>query len=392
MMIKKIFNFIKEKLFYFLIGGVALASTIAIIPDDLTSTELIQRDGIEEVLKDKTHKEKVEIKSKELSKVEIKDKFIKKGIEIEIIGDIKEIEGGIELFATAYKNGKQLGFGKDGSVEIERFRFFNPPLLVDDEAGDIIREWKNKEGETKQRKLRYDPEEAIKQTLEHTILKVAKDGKNIIKGKIGNTTSTFYPSLDGLVEKSNSTDWATTRDATDGESVDKTATSFSVNVRGTNPIELRRGYVFFDTSGIGTDTIDSAVLSLYVTESFARGNSGYYTSLVEATPASDTDLTTADYDELGTTKLAGDLALSSGYVSPQEFQDFTLNATGEGVIDKSGKTTFGLRNRMDILDNRSTVNDMQFTIRSSDYTGTTSDPKLVVEHSAPVSRRIIMVE
>ena len=101
-------------------------------------TLTIEKDGIEKVLKDKTSVEKIKIKSEELAKVSI-GKFKKNDLDIEIIGDIKEIDGGIELFAKAWKDGKQLGFGKDGSVEIERFRFFNPPFLVGDVNGDIVR-------------------------------------------------------------------------------------------------------------------------------------------------------------------------------------------------------------------------------------------------------------
>jgi len=97
-------------------------------------------------LTNKTAKEKAQLKSIELAKVKI-SKFKKGDFDIEIIGDIKEIEvngvNGIELFATAKKNGKPCGFGKDGSIDIERFRFFNPPILVDDKNGDIIEERTN---------------------------------------------------------------------------------------------------------------------------------------------------------------------------------------------------------------------------------------------------------
>lgn len=117
---------------------------------------------------------------------------------MEIIGEVKEIningQSGIELFAKAWKGDKQLGFGKDGSVEIERFRIFNPPILVDDPNGDIVREWTDeKTGELKQRKLREDPIEAIRQTVAHNVKIVGKENAQIVIGKIGNTTSTFYP-------------------------------------------------------------------------------------------------------------------------------------------------------------------------------------------------------
>jgi len=155
--------------------------------------------NIDSVLASKTQKEKVKTKTKELAKVKFNDKFIKKGIEVEIIGDIEEIEGGIQYFARAWKDGKPLGFGKDGTVEIERFRIYNPPILVDDANGDIIREWIDEDtDELVQRKLKYDPMEAIKQDLTHTISLVGLNGKDIIEGKVGNTTTTLR-SVAGVV-------------------------------------------------------------------------------------------------------------------------------------------------------------------------------------------------
>src|SRR3989338_7388092 len=66
------------------------------------------------------------------------------GVKIEIIGEVKAIEvngqHGVELFARAWRGTQQLGFGSDGSVEIERFRIFNPPILFDFANVTIIRE------------------------------------------------------------------------------------------------------------------------------------------------------------------------------------------------------------------------------------------------------------
>src|SRR3990167_4451732 len=82
--------------------------------------------------------------------------------------------------------GKQVGFGKDGTVDIERFVFINPPILVSDPNGDIIREWTDDTtGELKQRKLRESPQEALLQSLAHTIsVKKEKFGsERIVRGK-----------------------------------------------------------------------------------------------------------------------------------------------------------------------------------------------------------------
>lgn len=121
-----------------------------------------------------SNQEKAKIKSIEISKLDFKGVHnnTQFGIKIEIINDIKAIQEngfyGIELFARAWKGEQQLGFSKNGTVEIERFRIFN----VLDNLEEVIND------------------------LAHTISLVGKNSNQIIKGKIGTTTSTFYPDAD----------------------------------------------------------------------------------------------------------------------------------------------------------------------------------------------------
>jgi len=350
--------------------------------------------NIENLLKGKKVKEKAQIKSREIAKLKI-GKYSKDNLEVEIIGDIKEIDGGIELFATAYKNGKQCGFGKDGSIEIERFRYFNPPILVDDEKGDIIREWKNKKGETKQRKLREDKEEVIKQILLQTIKLVGKEGKNIIKGKIGNTTSTFYASLDGESGASDASSWYTAHDKTSGNDWENgdAASTDRESLRCANKISpkgITRLFFFFDTSALGdTDTIDSAVLSLYQTSGWGNAGSDYLV-IAGATPASDDALVAGDYDQVGTTQLSDRYTYPSNG-SLNKYRDYTFNETGEGSIDKTGYSIFSQRTSYDIL-RSAPGGDRGMRCQSINYTGTTRDPKLVVVHEpAPAGKSFAQI-
>ena len=168
---------------------------------------------IKDLFLNKNSKEKSQIKSFEIAKLKHSGIYdsLQYGTKIEIIGEVKAIEingqHGIELFARAWRGTQQLGFGADGSVEIERFRIFNPPILVDDPNGTIIREWTDIiTKEIKQRKLREDPIEAIRQVISHNAKIVGKDNGKIVTGKVGNTTSTFFPdynpestSVDGLL-------------------------------------------------------------------------------------------------------------------------------------------------------------------------------------------------
>jgi hypothetical protein len=106
------------------------------------------------------------------------------GITIDIQG-VSKIPGGVEVFARASKNGKPLGFGPDGTVETERFRFFNPPILVDDPTGSIVREWTDSvTKQTVTRHLREDPIAAIRDDLAHAISLTGKEGAAIVRKKL----------------------------------------------------------------------------------------------------------------------------------------------------------------------------------------------------------------
>jgi len=428
-----------KKIITILILGLFLTGCSPQLSGDIEiNTLTVEKDGIEKVLKDKTQKEKANLKSKELAKVKI-GKFTKNGIEIEIIGDIEKIDGGIQLFAKAWagqdikvykvtervvpngivekeevfdrimKKGEQFGFGKDGTVEIERFRFYNPPVLVDDENGDIIREWKEedentKEIITKQRKLKYDPTEAIKQDLTHTIGLVGKENTKIIKDKVGNTTSTFYSSSgNGLVSSVGSSNWSEAQTDTvgigatynsDGES-QVSATELSAG----GLYGITKGFFPFDTSALDGQDITSAVFSVDFKSKADDDNDEYaYITVLKASQASASSLVKADIDNMGDTEGidSDDRAdITDISISFVVFTDFPLNETGIGFIVKDGYTKLGLREGHDLQNvaisgGNGSVNRVGNFF--SGYTGTTRDPKLVVEHAEEVSRRIINIE
>jgi len=141
-------------------------------------------------------------------------------LEIEII-EVNIIEGGVEVFARAWNENGQIGFGKDGTVDIERFRIFNPPVLVADDNGNIERGGEFLDSIQEDSPFRYyreDAEEALLQSLEQTINTISKHGSSkIVSGKRGNTTTTFYPdastestSVDGYTTDDNSSTTART--------------------------------------------------------------------------------------------------------------------------------------------------------------------------------------
>ena len=341
---------------------------------------------LENLLKNKDSKERASLKAKEIAKVAFRGKYKKDKLEIEII-DIQEIEGGVSVYAKAWNGKKQLGFGKDGSVEIERFNIYNPPILVPDENGDIERKWTNEDGKKEVRRLREDPEEALKRALFDVVPLVGKDDTKIVKGKRGNTVSTFYPdpntessSHDGRHYISNST-YSTANGASDSSSVsDSDATWYPVaNSDRGSVFEIRRGQFLFDTSAMDGDTVDSATLSIY-------GNQTTYdadddkVNIYAVSTASNTAISTADFGNFGTSAFSTQIDISSWTTGA--YNDFALNTSGIANIVVDGISKFGFRSVKDVANTAPSVGRNEVGCYFADQSGTSTDPKLVVERSS----------
>ena len=187
--------------------------------------------------------ERATLKGREIAKIGSLPKQKRKDYAIEIVS-LEPIEGGLQVFARAWdKADKQIGFGSDGTVDIERFRIFNPPVLVPDEHGDIVQEFQESDPTTgakiaKTRRLREDPQEALLQVIEHAVeVKTQKwSAERIIAGSVGNMTTIVYPDAHpetythdaSMYGASWSTTWSTARNqasAASSYSSDSSATA-----------------------------------------------------------------------------------------------------------------------------------------------------------------------
>jgi len=326
-------------------------------------------------------------------------KFSGADYDIEILS-FEPIEGGVELYARAwYPDGTPVGFGKDGTVEIERFRFINPPVLIDNPSGKIVRHWTDANGVKYSRKLKQDYKLAILQSLAHTIKVSTKDNPKgqIIKGKRGHTTSTFYPdpdpetnTVDGWVNRSLAESWTNKRNGAGNEAADNATSSFWIglmaNASPPNWENMIRGIAGFNTSSIpDSDPVTSATLSIY--GSSKVDNFSQSVVVDRNIPSSNTSLANSDYNignwdgvEQATNRITIASWDTAGY------NDFTLNSTGKNNIDKTGNSWFGLRGSGD-FDNSEPTHPggaawMQAQGYHADESGTTKDPKLVVVHGA----------
>lgn len=293
-------------------------------------------------------------------------------IRIEIVSK-KKTRGGFDILARAWDADGQIGFGPDGSVDIERFRFFK---------GEGVKE-----------------EDAIKQLTHTIVVKKERHGsERIVLGRVGNTTSTFYPDasyVDGFIEnlQSSGVSWATLHDATAGTSAStQPAETTQVRIQSysssPNWRAIYRGFQQFNTSAIpDTDDISSATLSLYGFSKSDTASFALATNIYSSSPASLTAIVTGDFDQVGTTAFASDLPYAS--FNTANYNDFALNASGIANISKTGASKFSWRAVKD-ADNTPPTHpgsqvSCEFAIHGSGYSGTTRDPKLVVEHAAASS-------
>ncbi len=366
----------------------------------------VQTKIVSDLLENKTAQEKATIKGQEIAKLGFISRTQRSDYDIEVVS-MRPIEKGVEVFARAWNKNGQIGFGRDGSIEIERFVIINPPILVPDSEGIIQREWTDPNTkEKKTRKLREDTTESLLQIIEHAMkLKRQKFGsKNIINGKIGNTTSIIYSngdpeinSVDGTIEMDNGSNgsiWSAIHDASAGTTAVSNATAGNyARVYGTgtsgNPWRnITRGFILFDTSVISdNDTKDSATLSIYGNN--VSNMHSQSLEIVSSTPASNIDLVTGDYDQLGTTQFATPISFGSWNTSG--YNNFTLNSSGRANISLTGISKFGTRTNSDRANTAPTTMSGDHNSYAGGYftdqTGTTTDPKLVVEHTytSPIS-------
>jgi hypothetical protein len=342
--------------------------------------------------------DKASYKGTELSKIESIAKLDRENLSIEIVS-IEPIKGGISVLARVWDvNGTQIGFGKDGTVDMERFRIINPPIMVPDGTKRVE---VNEELDFTVTVDNYkeDHQEALLQCIESIVqVKTEKFGPDkIIPGKVGSTTTTVYPdagsgatTVDGTVRRGISFEsWAAMRGgATATDSVSTTATSSTTceimcsSDSGSPLRALTRSIYTFDTSTIpDTDTISSATCSIYVTSRLQDTGFTNDIILVKTTPASNNNLTSSDYAIANYTG-AVSAAKAHADITDNAWADFALTDTT--AISKTGITKLGfINNTHDWLNAAPTWGSFARCYVLNNFADNASnDPKLVIEHAA----------
>jgi hypothetical protein len=262
----------------------------------------------------------------------------------------------------------------DWEVDPDGYYFVNPPVKVPD--GTERDEVDQRTGTTRRVKnFKEDPAEAFR-----VIVTDAARHYHTHPEVWGRTTTTvFADTTDGSITSEKNV-YATAAGAGGTlylNNPDTTVLTVGQEVFPGPTYEVYEAFVQFDTSSIDDgDTIDSAVLSL-------DGNDNHSTTDFTAEAAVydwGTSVTTADWrtaTQLGALTRVATFA-SSGYSSG--YNAFTSDAAFVSNVNKTGATrliVFSARHRT-----TTTPPDQEYIFFSTaDTAGTTSDPKLVVNHT-----------
>lgn len=206
-------------------------------------------------------------------------------------------------------------------------------------------------------------------------------------------TLTVYPdsnpessTVDGLVYKSSGGDfsWADIRNEP-ALAANDSATSDNILLIGTSSNSgqwkyLLRSYFLFDTSSLGAGaTITAATFDFYA-NSKTEGIASQSIVLVGSTPASNTALTTNDYDQTGSTAYSSTKTVAS--VTTSAYNSLTLNATGLAAIDKTGITKLACRCESDRANSEPTWASNTTTTINADYAEGTNKPRLTITYTS----------
>lgn len=304
------------------------------------------------------------------------------------IRQAKAAGGEVEVYARVFRDGEQIGFGVDGSVDVERFVIVNPPVLVKDDTGDVVI---TSRGLKRQTRYRIDPLEAVRDALADMIVRTGKPNGIIVPGKEGRTTYTIFSNGadDGQIASDSET-YTTARAGSNlsATAADTTLTVGQLDIAGT--AICYEGFVNFTTSPV-VGTVSSAALSLY---GEFDGSTTNFTVNARRLDYTAGGLTTADWKagaDLSALPLLASFVIGGGGWSTAGYNALTSEAAFLTNINTSGTTGIILSSSRHEGNNAPGASTSErVTAYAGNQSGTTNDPRLVVEATAGPNIAVVM--
>lgn len=344
----------------------------------------------------------------EIAKLNSVTKTVRADYSIEVVS-FDEKEYGVDVFAKVWdSNGDLIGFGKDGTVEIERFQIVNPPVLVSDSMG-MIERIEIHEGKEIIHKYREDIKEAVLQVLEQNLLELEMSGElsdssKIISGKIGSTVTTCFPAagqnepVDGRVFRvSGGEAFSTMHDQPGTGAVDTNTAEDAARIVSGGATDkwsvFVRSIYGCDLSAIpDSDVISSGTFSVYSNSGSSADNFAQDVVLDRNVPISTSALASGDYNiaRWDDAEQASNRIDLGDWVSGDQYRVWTLNATGKGNVSKVALTWLGIRVSSDFDDLGGPTWSSSLAATANGFyadnggAGTTQDPRFQITHAAPV--------
>lgn len=316
------------------------------------------------------------------------------GVRYQIM-DVGTADDFLEVFVRAWSGDVQYGFGNDGRVDIERFRFHRPPLKVPSGEMRVV---ESDDDYHLEPIYIYDPYLAMQKEITETISRVGLLGAEIESGKIGNTVTVQYPEADPAstagdcqvyqdYPAGSGQSWATL------ESVSSCNTPLNNEQNGAfrfraqtcpNWDQYRRNHISFPDPSIDDgDTVSSIVLTVTGYSKNDGCSIAPSLAVVESTVVDPSSCTYGDIDNFNTTQFSTSIGWSSLNASGDN--DYTFNSSGLSAFNKSSVNPYMLLDSIYDLgaSTPSCSNDCvtDFYWRSADYAGTTDDPTLTITHA-----------
>lgn len=193
-------------------------------------------------------------------------------------------------------------------------------------------------------------------------------------------------SVENNTEVGSGSNWSTCRSAATGYTARPTNASNGRGIAATYKYSsffaINREFYPIDLSSLGAGTTFQATSTLKVWGVQTDGTTNFVIVMVPTSQASNTTLTTADFDQVTYTAYSDTPTVN--YNMAGAYVTLTLNSTGRGALDPTGFNQIGIVNyTYDFVGTEPAVNGTWVQTYYSEQTGTSNDPYYTLTYTLP---------